>query len=154
MPSATAGSATIEIAAPPSTVYDLVSDITRMGEWSPECYRCEWLDSATGPVVGARFRGYNRLSAYRWQTTAVITTADPGREFAFTILHANGREETLWRYRLNALDAGTAVIESYEFLWCPVANRIAELPIPRDRQLRRGIEETLQRIKNAAERSA
>jgi hypothetical protein len=60
-------------------------------------------------------------------------------------------EETLWRYRFRQLGTGTEVIESYRFLWCPIANRIAELPIPRDKQLRRGIQETLQRIKTAAE---
>ena len=57
----------------------------------------------------------------------------------------------MWRYELRHLGAGTEVIESYRFLWCPIANRIAELPIPRDKQLRRGIRETLHRIKTAAE---
>jgi hypothetical protein len=153
MPTATTGEARIEIDAGPLTVYQLVSDITRMGEWSPECYRCEWLDGATGATVGARFRGHNRLGRYHWQRTAVVTAADPGREFAFTILNQDGREETLWSYRLSPLGEGTAVVESYEFLWCPISSRIAELPIPRDKQLRRGLEETLQRIKSAAERT-
>jgi len=84
-------------------------------------------------------------------TDAVITIADPGRELAFTTLHKDGREETLWRYQFNPVGAGTEVSESYRFLWCPIANRIAELPIPRDKQLRRGIQETLTRIKTAAE---
>jgi hypothetical protein len=57
----------------------------------------------------------------------------------------------LWRYRFRHVSAGTEMIESYQFRWCPVANRIAELPIPRDKQLRRGIQETLHRIKTAAE---
>ena len=153
MPTATTGEARIEINAAPLTVYQLVSDITRMGEWSPECYRCEWLDGATTAVPGARFRGHNRLGKIRWQTDAIITAADPGQEFAFTTHHKGGREETLWRYRIRHLGTGTEVIESYQFLWCPVANRIAELPIPRDKQLRRGIQETLNRIKTAAEQA-
>lgn len=61
MTTATTGQARIEIDASPQRVYELVSDITRMGEWSPECYRCEWLDGATTATVGARFRGHNRL---------------------------------------------------------------------------------------------
>jgi hypothetical protein len=81
------GAARIEIDAPPLTVYQLVSDITRMGDWSPECYRRGWLDGATGATLGARFRRHNRLGGYRWQRTAVVTAADPGREFAFTTLH-------------------------------------------------------------------
>jgi uncharacterized protein YndB with AHSA1/START domain len=152
LPTATTGEARIEIDATPLTVYNLISDITRMGEWSPECYRCEWLDGATTAVSGARFRGHNRLGKVRWHTDAIITAADPGHEFAFTTLHTTGREETLWRYRFRPLGAGsTEVVESYQFLWCPVANRIAELPIPRDKQLRRGIGDTLNRVKAAAE---
>ena len=56
---------TIDVSAPPERVYGLISDITRMGEWSPECRRCEWIDGATGPAVGARFRGHNRLGPVR-----------------------------------------------------------------------------------------
>ena len=83
----------------------------------------------------------------------IVTVAEPGQEFAFTTVHKDGREETLWRYRFRPIGAGTEVIESYQFLWCPIANRIAELPIPRDKQLRRGIQETLDRIKTAAEQA-
>ena len=143
--------ARIEIDASPQRVYELVSDITRMGEWSPECYRCEWLDGATTATVGARFRGHNRLGRVRWSADAVVTVAHPAHEFAFTTLHKNGREETQWTYRFDQITTGTQVTESYEFMWCPITNRIAELPIPRDRQLRRGIIETLTRIKAAAE---
>jgi uncharacterized protein YndB with AHSA1/START domain len=65
----------VQIAAPPELIYDLIADVTRMGEWSPECYRCECLDGATTADVGARFRGYNRLGRYLWATTALVTTA-------------------------------------------------------------------------------
>ena len=150
---ATTGEARIEIDAAPLAVYELVSDITRMGEWSPECYRCEWLDVATTGAVGAKFWGHNRLGKVRWTTDAVVTTADPGQEFAFTTLYKDGREETVWRYRFRQIGGGTEVIESYQFLWCPIGNRIAELPIPRDKQLRRGIQQTLKRIKTAAEQT-
>jgi uncharacterized protein YndB with AHSA1/START domain len=151
MTTATTGQARVTIGASPLRVYELVSDITRMGEWSPECYRCEWLDGATTAAVGARFRGHNRLGPTRWQIDAVVTVADPAREFSFTTVHANGREETRWRYVFDPVAGGVDVTESYEFLWCPISNRIAELPIPRDKQLRRGIQETLNRIKAAAE---
>jgi hypothetical protein len=65
-----------------------------------------------------------------------------------------GPQETLWRYQFSQVGAGTEVIESYRFLWCPIANRIAELPIPRDKHLPRGIQETLHRIKAAAEQAS
>lgn len=151
MTTATTGEARVEIDAAPLTVYELLSDITRMGDWSPECYRCEWLDGATTAAVGVKFRGHNRLGKARWTTDAIVTTADPGREFSFAVLHKSGREVTLWRYELRQVGGRTEVVESYRFMWCPIVNRIAQLPIPRDKQLRGGIKETLQRIKVAAE---
>jgi hypothetical protein len=158
MPTARRGHSSIDVAAPPDVVYDLITDITRMGEWSPECYRCEWLDGATAAAPGARFRGYNRLGLLRWQRTVVIDTADRGREFAFTTVNEGaGREETRWRYTMEPLSsgasgpAGTLLTESFQFLWCSVPNRLAEALLPRGRQLNRGIEETLWRIKRAAE---
>ena len=95
---------------------------------SPECYRYEWLNGATTAVVGTRFRGHNRLGKVGWHTDAVVPVADPGREFAFTTLLKEGREETLWRYRFRQIGAESEVIESYRFLWCPIANRIADCP--------------------------
>ncbi len=53
-------SASTEIAASPEVVWELLSDITRMAEWSPECRQCEWSGGATGPVVGARFKSRNK----------------------------------------------------------------------------------------------
>jgi uncharacterized protein YndB with AHSA1/START domain len=151
VPSATSGTARVLIAAPAETVYALISDVTRMGEWSPETHACEWIGGATGPAVGARFRGANHLGPIKWHTECTITAATPGREFAFSVMHPNGREETRWRYTLTPTADGTEVIESYEFLWCPVANRLLDTFIPRDRQLRHGIQQTLARIAAAAE---
>jgi uncharacterized protein YndB with AHSA1/START domain len=151
VPTATNGTARITINAPPALVYELVSDITRMGEWSPECYRAAWLTHPPGPVVGARFVGHNKLGLHRWRTTCVVTAADPGRQFAFTVVGKHDRKQTLWRYQLTATEAGTLVAESYEFLWCPLRNRIGELPFPRDRHLHRGLQQTLRRLKSTAE---
>ena len=151
MPSATHGEAHVHVNAPAEQVYALVTDVTRMGEWSPETNHCEWLDGATGPAVGARFRGANHLGPIKWHTECVITAADPGREFAFTVVHPSGRESTIWRYVFTATDAGTDVVETYKFLWCPIASRAFETFIPRDRQLRAGIAQTLQNVKVFAE---
>ena len=152
MPTARRGHASINIAAAPDAVYDLIADVTRMGEWSPECYRCEWLDGATAAAPGVRFRGYNRLGRMRWARTAVVNTADRGREFGFTSVNDRaGREETRWRYTMEPSASGTLLTESFDFLWCSVANRLAEALVPRGRQVSRGIEETLRRIRRAAE---
>lgn len=151
MPTATRGEATVQIAAPPHVVYELITDIPRIGERSPECYRGEWLDGATRAEVGARFKGHNRIGPIKWATTCVVTTADAGREFAFTVLSGKGKEETRWRYTISDRQGVTSVTESYEFVWCPWAARVAEMPFPRDRQLRRGLRATLAALKTAAE---
>jgi uncharacterized protein YndB with AHSA1/START domain len=152
MPTPKRGQATIEIAAPPTRVYDLIADITRMGDWSPECHHCEWVGEIQEPVVGARFRGRNRMGPIRWTTTCEIVIAERGREFAFTVMHdKNDRESTRWRYCLSEMETGTVVTESFEFVWCPLASRIGELLLPRGRVLRQGLNETVERIRRVAE---
>jgi len=152
MPTAQRGRASIEIAAPPDVVFDLITDVTRMGEWSPECYRCEWLDGANAAAEAVRFRGFNRRGRFRWERTAVVVTAVRGREFSFTTVNdRNGRQETRWQYTLEPSPGGTVLTESFQFLWCSLANRAAEMFVPRGREINQGIEETLRRIKRAAE---
>ena len=76
-------SVTVHMAAPPEKVWDLVSDVTRIGEFSPETFEAEWLDGATGPVVGAKFRGHvkrNGKGPIYWVTCTVMARpALPGR---------------------------------------------------------------------------
>jgi uncharacterized protein YndB with AHSA1/START domain len=151
MPTAKQGRASIDIAAPPELVYDLIADVPRMGEWSPERYRCKWLDGTTSAAVGARFRGYNGRP---------LPVGDhrrhhhrrPRMRIRVTVVHAvTGRDETRWRYHFEPSPSGTLLTESFDFVWCPLRNRVTELFIPRGRQLDRGIQQTLQRIKAAAE---
>jgi len=152
MPTAPHGQASIKIAAPPQVVYDLIADVTRMGEWSPECYRCEWLDGASAAAPGARFRGFNRIGRFRWERTALICAAERGRKFTFeTVDDHTQRHETRWEYTMAAAGCGTVLTESFRFLWCSLRNRATEMLLPRGRQVNRGIDETLRRIKHAAE---
>jgi len=65
------------IEAPAEAVYALVSDVTRMGEWSPETASCRWVDGAWSAEVGARFRGSNRRGPLLWTTTCTVTRSDP-----------------------------------------------------------------------------
>lgn len=99
------------IEASPETIYHLISDITRMGEWSPECIEASWIGDATEPTVGARFKGKNRLGFSRWTTKPTVTEADPGRTFAFKV---PGKAGAFWRYELEATAHGTRVTESME----------------------------------------
>jgi hypothetical protein len=139
------GEARIHVAAPAEQVYAMVSDITRMGEWSPETKKAYWVGGATGPSVGARFRGINRSGLFVWWTTPQVIEAEPGKVFAFKT------SDTTWRYRFHPQEGGTEVVESFETSHVPWAFRGLYQLTNRERILVKGMEKTLQRIKSAAE---
>src|SRR3954471_13280853 len=112
MKKGTTGQASVHVDAPPQAVYDAVTDVTRMGEWSPETVKCEWLDGATRPAVGARFKGTNKRGFVRWSTKPRVVVAEQGREFAF-VTEGLG-PATRWTYRFeSATDGGTDATESF-----------------------------------------
>lgn len=148
----------LHIDAPPERIWRLVSDITRMGEWSPVCYRCEWLEGAEGPEVGAKFKGYNKQGPLQWWTTCEITESDPGRVFEFrtidglfSIGHRN-KEMTRWRYEFTPDGIGTKVIETSKVVSLPPLIRLAA-PIIRRQEAQReeGMRMTLQSLRAASE---
>jgi uncharacterized protein YndB with AHSA1/START domain len=144
------GEVTVRIEASPEAVYDLVADITRMPEWSPETYKAEWRPGWTSAVPGARFRGWNKMGPLRWFTDPVIDVADRGRELAFTTgLFGRGRLTT-WRYRFEPTADGTAtdVTESWEEHSGLMAR---VLPKGRVEGLKSGMQQTLARLKAAGE---
>ena len=147
------GEAQALILAPPSSVFQLVSDITRMGEWSPECRRCEWLDDAAGASVGARFKGYNQRGWVKWRMNCTVSAFETDRVFAFEVSPPGGRLQTRWRYDLEPTEGGTILTESFEVLWYkPVIIRlIYGGPKRRLVQLEDSVRQTLDRIKAAAE---
>lgn len=144
-------SVSLEISAPPEQIWEAVSDVTNMGNWSPICRRCEWVNGG-GPVTGARFVGHNRLWGWRWSRECVVTDSEPGRTFAFsTLLH--GQESVRWRYELAPGARGTLVTESYEIIAEPRYLKL--MPHVRRafrRAAQRGMTATLLRVKAATEK--
>jgi uncharacterized protein YndB with AHSA1/START domain len=102
---------TVRVAAAPETVWELVSDVTRMGEWSPETRRCRWVGGASAPAVGAHFVGTNHNRLWRWSTRCRVTEAVPGESFAFDVSFA-GLPVAAWRYDIRPVDGGCEVTES------------------------------------------
>lgn len=143
----------VVINATPERLYQMVADLRRMGEWSPECQHVEWEDGAIGPAEGAGFVGHNRggpLGLMRWSRRGRVLTADVGREFAF-VTEEGGHESTVWRYRFEPVAGGTRVTESYDVKRIPVWARIVDVPTNRHRELLEGMRHTLQQLKTAAE---
>jgi hypothetical protein len=149
----TQGSEAIVIDTTPNAVYDLVADLPRMGEWSPECEKVEWEEGATGPAAGAKFVGHNRGGPgkrIKWSRHGRVLSAEPGEEFTF-VTEEGGRESTKWIYRFEPVDGGTRVTETYDVQWLPAWARIADGPLNRRGELHRHMRHTLEQLKRAAE---
>lgn len=145
---------TVHMAAPADRIWALVSDVTRIGEYSPETFEAEWLDGATGPAVGVRFRGHvkrNGKGPTYW-STCTITECEPERVFEFGV-GTGGSTLNTWRYELAPVDGGgTDVTESFR-LTPTLGLRIywALLGWARGKTNRDGMRTTLERIKAEVE---
>jgi Polyketide cyclase / dehydrase and lipid transport len=82
--------ASAEVRASADQVYAVISDVTRIPEWSPETKRAEWL-------APDRFRAWNRRRLGRWRTVANVVEAWPGHKFSF-VVQAMGGDWTQWTY--------------------------------------------------------
>jgi Polyketide cyclase / dehydrase and lipid transport len=143
------GEVSIEIFAAPELVYAAVSDLTRMGEFSPECRQVEWL-SGGAPTPGARFVGHNRGGPIRWSREGRVDTAEPGKEFSFTT-EWRGHDSTAWTYRMKPTSNGTILTESYEALWAPWWMHAVDTVTFRSKQLTQHMTRTLHRLKKFIE---
>jgi uncharacterized protein YndB with AHSA1/START domain len=143
----------VHMAAPADRVWDLISDVTRIGEFSPETFEAKWVGGATGPQPGAQFRGHvkrNGKGPVYW-TTCTVIACEPGREFAFGV-GAPGKALNTWRYVLAPAADGTDVTESFELTRLPLLRLYwALLGWARGRTNISGMRTTLERIKAVAE---
>ena len=146
-------SVTVHMAAPPDRIWALVSDVTKIGRYSPETFEAEWLDGATGPAVGARFRGHVKRNGWgpTYWTTCSVTQCEPGRVFAFGV-GSPDKPLNVWSYRLEPAGGGTDVTESFELSpILPLRIYWAVLGWARGRTNREGMQATLERIKAEVE---
>jgi len=142
------------IAATPADLYAMVSDLPRMGEWSPENTGGRWSRGGK-PMVGATFRGTNRAGWRWWRTVVTVTEADPGKRFAFNV-HWAAVPISTWEYTFApGADGGCEVTEAWTDRrpgWMrAVSNPVMGISDRADHN-RAGMEKTLQALKNSAER--
>jgi len=143
--------AEIEINAPVGTVWNLVSDVTKMPQWSPQCRAMK----ALGPIrPGTRTLNLNRRGLLFWPTTAVITEVVPERKFAFRI----PVNTTVWSYELEPTATGTRLTETRhaENGVTAISTALTKTVLGGlddfERELVEGMNQGLARIKAAAER--
>lgn len=145
---------TLTVAAPADLVYDLVADLPRMGEWSPECERVTWRGGATRAAPGAEFLGHNRAGAVRWMTQGVVVIAESGRHLAFEITFGP-LKIARWEYLIVPVDRDlSSCIVAEEWTdrragwYRAAADRVLG---PRRKTNHRGMVQTLSGLKRAAE---
>ena len=149
-------SVTVHMNATPDQVWDLVSDVTRIGSYSPETFEAEWLEGASGPAVGAKFRGHvkrNGKGPIYW-TYCVVSACVPGSEFAFEVF-TGGKALNTWAYRIETADGGSDVTESFRLAdTLPLKLYWAVLGWARGKTNHNGMLATLQAIKAEVEKTA
>lgn len=110
----------VELTAPTDAVWRVVSDVTRIGEWSHECGNAHWIDGASSAVLGARFRGGNKALWWRWSRTSEIIDIQPGRALMWrTTPTWRFHDSTVWAIALEPLAAGTRIVQTFEVVHCP-----------------------------------
>ena len=149
----TAGSASITIQRPASTVFETITDVTRMGDWSPECVAVRWVGGAQGPAVGAVFEGDNvaklgPVTVKRWTTSSEVVAYEPDSRFEF--LSAG---YTTWRFDIEAIDdTTTKVTESFSHdPYTGMTGFLYETLMKRSKSLVGSMQQTLERIKVSLE---
>ena len=143
--------AQIDIDAPVAKVWTLVSDLSRMPQWSPQCR----VMKALGPVrQGTRTINFNRRNRMYWPTTSVVTEVIPEKKLAFRVNQNN----TVWSYELEPTETGTRLVETRHaengttaFSNMSINALMGGVP-SFERELVDGMNATLSRIKAAAER--
>lgn len=147
--------ASVDIDASVKTVWELVSDVTRTGEWSVECRSAEWLDGATAAEPGARFRGRNRRNATRWSRICEVLDVDSPRRLSWRTLPTRLLpDSTRWEFELAPNGAGTLLTERMQVLKIPgLYDRAFALMLPQHRDRTPDLEADLQRIKAHVEQT-
>lgn len=146
-------SASVEVGAAPETVWAVISDVTRMGEWSPECRKVIVLGSPK-QGVGTKLLGLNRRGRAVWPTTSRVVRYEPGKAVAWRTRESGAT----WTYELAPTDSGTLLTGGRRLRRFSAGTKLmAPLiggAVGHDAELIEGMRTTLERIKAVAEAGA
>ena len=143
-------SASVQIAADPARVWSVVSDVTRMPEWSPELRRLYPIGGPR-PRVGMNLVGINRRGYVAWPTTSKVIRLEPERAVAWRTRESGAT----WTYELEPSGAGTRLTGRRDLPAFTLGTRLMAPVIGgaagHDAELAAGIRSTLEQIKTAVE---
>jgi hypothetical protein len=138
----------IVVDAPIDAVWRVAADATRVGEWSHECRRVEWLDGATIAAPGVRFRGVNKAGVWSWSRINEIVVADEPHTLVWrtvpTLLYPDSSE---WWITLTSVEGRTRIVQSFQVLRAPaVLARLYSIAIPAHRDRTASLTNDLRRL--------
>ncbi|MGA8113226.1 MAG: SRPBCC family protein [Actinocatenispora sp.] len=118
----------VTVEVPPAVLWDLLTDVSRHGEWSPECEHAAWLDTDDpGPRVGARFRGRNRFANGQVnEVTCTVVAAERPTTFAWVVGEDPAQPSTTWRYELSPAGSPDRTLVRHTFEHGPGASGLRD----------------------------
>ena len=144
-------SVAVTVAADIDDVWEVVRDVTRVGEWSHECVGASWRGGSAEAVPGARFRGRNRAGILRWGRVCEIVSAEPYELVWRTVPTAMSPDSSEWRISLDTIDGGTRISQQFRVLRAPkVLSTVYALVIPAHRDRTTALMEDLRRLGGVA----
>jgi hypothetical protein len=145
------GQCQVTVDADLDAVWNVVRDVTRVGEWSHECVGVSWVGEATAPTPGARFRGRNKQGIFRWGRVCEIVSAAPYELVWRTVPTALYPDSTEWRIRLRRNGSGTDIEQSFTVIRGPkLLAFVYGLVLPAHRDRTAALIEDLRRLGDLA----
>jgi hypothetical protein len=142
-----------DIAAPPSVIWSMVTDLPRMGEWSPENQGGQWVAPHTKAEVGASFKGRNGNGKKSWSTSVKVNACDELQKFSFGLM-VFGRNWCDWVYEIEPTATGSRVTHSWVDHRSSFSNRLGKLVsgvADRASHNKKNMEATIEKLAQAAE---
>ncbi|MHC3002352.1 SRPBCC family protein [Gordonia sp. GN26] len=139
-------------AAPPEAVFEIISDVPRVGEWSHECRGAHWVGPEKAAAPGVRFRGTSKSGIYLWSRSCVFTVVEPPHVLAWKTRGLMATFDcTEWRITLEPDGCGTRIVQSYELLRiAPGLDRVYWWLVKGHRDRRAALAEDLERLAELA----
>jgi hypothetical protein len=135
----------------PSAMWDLITDVARIGEWSPECKGGAWLDGGT-PQAGARFEGENHFgNGFIGTTTCVVTEAQRPSVFEYIVLDGSYSADSpgsIWRYELAPGEAPGQTTVYQRFVHGPGVTGLSENVASHPEQAQQILQERLDQLRD------
>ena len=145
----------IDIVCPPGDAFEIVTDLPKMGRFSPENTGGEWIGGASGPSVGARFKGTNSREKDSWFTVAKVVAYDPPTRFVFDVRYKKVFKVARWQFDVESAPGGCRVTETWTDQRSNIARKQGESDdFKRADYSKVSIRTTLEKLKEFCEKSS